>query len=260
MARMSFNDVNVGGNSKNFDSVKFFKLENDNDEAIVRIMHDSINDFDILTTHTVSEDGRYRGKVSCLRDPREDITKCPLCAANIPVEQRMFIHLIRYYVDAQTGNIVPQAEVWDRSVSYANQIKSYIDNYGPMSDIICKIIRHGKANEKTTRYEIVPNLNKQTYRDDVYVKDTSLFENYTVLGNKVQDRSFEELMEYAQTGHFPQKQTNAPQNTIPMGNNYSQSVPQNNYSNTVPYVNPQVQNTPVEQNTQTFSRPVRTYY
>lgn len=214
MAQVRFDEVNFGGNSNNKYQVTFFKLEDDNDEAIVRIMHDSTADFDILTTHQISEDGKYRGRVSCLRNPREELTKCPLCAANVPVQQRMYIHLL-WYVPGENGTIVPQAAVWERSISYANQIKSYIDSYGPMSDVICKIVRHGKKGDQSTRYDIIPNLNKQVYRDDIYVKDVSLFGDYTALGNAVQDRSFDDLSTYVQTGHMPVKQSQPVQNTIP---------------------------------------------
>lgn len=265
MAQVKFDDVSFNSNQNNGFAVNFFNLKKNNEEAIVRIMHDSVNDFEILTTHDVREDGNYRGKVNCLRDPREDMSKCPLCASGVPVSQRMFIHLIHYVVD-QNGNIIPQAKVWERSISYANQIKSYIDNYGPMSDVICKIVRHGEPGDQRTRYEIVPNLNKQVYRDDIYVKDPTLFENYSVLGSIVQNRSFEELSEYARTGKMPQKmKAEAPAtNYIPTGNNY---VPQQ----------PAYQPTPVEpatqqpmpgyanrdfnvQNNNGLQRPVRTYY
>lgn len=235
MAQVNFNDVNfgnVGNSGSNNYRVNFFSLKNDGEEAVVRIMHDSVDTFEILTTHEVREDGKYRGRVNCLRDPREDISKCPLCAANVPLAQRIYIRLIHYVPD-QNGNIIPQAEVWERSIQYATRIKSYIDNYGPMSDVICKIIRHGKPGDQQTTYEIIPNLNKQVYRDDIYVKDTSLFENYSALGTVVQDRSFEELNTYLTTGHMPQRQQN--QNTIP-----TNTAQQNSYSGTLSAYNSNV--------------------
>lgn len=246
MAQVRFDEVNFGGNNVGGKyQVKFFSLKNDGDEAIVRIMHDSVNDFDILTTHQVSEDGKYRGRVSCLRTPREDLSKCPLCAANVPVQQRMYIHLIQYVQD-ESGNIVPQAAIWERSVSYANQIKSYIDSYGPMSDVICKIVRHGRPGDQQTRYDIIPNLNKQVYRDDIYVKDASLFGDYSALGNAVQERTFEDLSTYVQTGHMPQRQAPV-QNTIPTPQKPVPSAPYVNsnptpqvYTNSAPKQNPGV--------------------
>lgn len=284
MAQVNFNDVDFNSNSGNNSyRVGFFNLKNDGDEAVVRIMHDSVDTFEILTTHEIREDGKYRGRVNCLRNPREDLSKCPLCAANVPLNQRIYIHLIHYVPD-QNGNIIPQAEVWERSVQYATRIKSYIDNYGPMSDVICKIIRHGKPGDQQTTYEIIPNLNKQVYRDDIYVKDNSLFEGYSALGTVVQDRNFEELTAYLNTGHMPQKQQN--QNTIPTSNPqpnaYAGAVPAGN----IPAYNSNVPDTGVpftpgrdmsssmpasgyvynnaprafENNNQQLQRPTRSYY
>ena len=234
MAQVRFDEVDFsnGSGSKSYD-VGFFSLKNDNDEAVVRIMHDSVNDFDIITTHEVKEDGKYRGRVSCIRSPREELSKCPICASGAPVAQRMYIHLIQYVTD-ENGNIVPQPVVWERSISYANQIKSYIDNYGPLSDIICKIIRHGKPRDQNTRYEIIPNLNKQVYREDIYVKDTSLFDGFTSEGTVVQKRTYEELDQFVKTGRMPQRtRTNNVPNTIPTN---SANVPNNTtvYTSSMP--------------------------
>ena len=220
MAQIRFEDLDFSNNKSSGNNagypVNFFSLKNDGDEAIVRIMHDCVEDFDIVSTHEVREDGKYRGRMSCVRDPKDDLSKCPACAAGLATIQRMYIHLI-HYVQDETGNIVPKAEVWERSTFYAQQIKSYIDNYGPMSDIICKIIRHGGAGDQKTKYEIIPNLNKQVYRDDIYVKDTSLFENFHSVGTVVMNKSIEDMSTFIQTGHFPQKQkANNTPNNIPV--------------------------------------------
>lgn len=286
MAQINFNDVDFSSSNNSGYSVEFFNLKNDGDEAIVRIMHDSVSDFEILTTHEIREDGKYRGRVNCIRNPKDELSKCPICASGQNVNQRMYIHLIHYVPD-ENGNIIPKAKIWERNVYYANQIKGYIDNYGPMSDLICKIVRRGKPGDQKTKYDIIPNLNKQVYRDDVYVKDTSLFENYKTLGTVVQERDYNDLMTYIQTGHMPRKQTNTTPNSIPVqnkpyANDISTSQPMYNYTynpnipDNKTYVNapnPQVtyspyQNvqTPINQvpfNTpseQQLERPVRSYY
>ena len=267
MAQVRFEDVDFSSRSGNNNfKVGFFSLKNDNDEAVVRIMHDSTADFDIVTTHEIREDNAYRGRVSCIRSPREELNKCPMCAANIPVAQRMYIHLIQYVQD-ETGNIVPQPCVWERSISYANQIKSYIDNYGPLSDIICKIVRHGQPRDQRTRYEIIPNLNKQVYRDDIYVKDASLFNGFVSEGTVVQKRSFDELTTYVQTGKMPQRvKTDAPSSipTTIATPTYSQTayVPTTPAYSTpnISEVAPMSTNTPVSDNVPGLQRPTRTYY
>ena len=53
-------------------------MKNDGDEAIVRIMHDSPETFDIVTNHTVTIDGKYRS-VNCIREIGQPVTNCPFC-------------------------------------------------------------------------------------------------------------------------------------------------------------------------------------
>ena len=90
MARISFETFQetANNNQGNYD-VKLFSLKDDGDEAIVRIMHDSVADFDIITTHTVKIGDNYR-KVSCIRDPREPLDNCPLCKSGSNIQQRFF--------------------------------------------------------------------------------------------------------------------------------------------------------------------------
>ena len=191
----------------NGNDIGFFTLKNDGDEAIVRFICDSTQDFDIRTVHSISiGNNRYR-KVNCIRDPRDPIDKCPLCANGTQISTRFFIRLIQYnkVSDPQTGaiHVVPKAMIWERSVSYAKTLKSYLDNYGPMSDVICKIIRHGGAGDMKTTYEIVPNLSKAIYRDDIYVKDPTLFGTFDTLGTIVMNKDYNELDYFVKNGKFP---------------------------------------------------------
>ena len=222
MAKVNFNnldeaELNGGNNTGNGNDVGFFTLKNDNDEAVVRFMCDSTDDFEILTVHDVQIGQRYR-KVNCIRDPREPLDNCPLCKNGTRISNRFFIKLIQYnrVTDPNTGvqSIVPQAMIWERSTAYAKTLKSYLDNYGPLSDIICKIIRHGKAGDMQTTYEIVPNLSKTVFPDEVYVKDPSIFGTFEAFGTIVMDRTYDEMAHFVATGEFPAKpaaqQTNAP--------------------------------------------------
>ena len=214
MAKVNFNnlddaEMNNSGNGGNGSDVGFFTLKNDNDEAVVRFMCDSTDDFEILTCHDVQIGQRYR-KVNCIRDPREPLDNCPLCKNGTRISNRFFIKLIQYnrVTDPATGvqSIVPQAMIWERSTAYAKTLKSYLDNYGPLSDIICKIIRHGKAGDMQTTYEIVPNLSKTVFPDEVYVKDPTLFGTFEAFGTIVMDRNYEEMAHFIATGEFPARQ------------------------------------------------------
>ncbi len=222
MAKVNFNnldeaELNGGNNNGNGSDVGFFTLKNDNDEAVVRFMCDSTDDFEILTVHDVQIGQRYR-KVNCIRDPREPLDNCPLCKNGTRISNRFFIKLIQYnrVTDPNTGvqTIVPQAMIWERSTAYAKTLKSYLDNYGPLSDVICKIIRHGKAGDMQTTYEIVPNLSKTVFPDEVYVKDPTLFGTFEAFGTIVMDRNYDEMAHFVATGEFPARQP-AQQNEAP---------------------------------------------
>ena len=217
MAKVNFNNVDeiesqTQGNGAPGSDVGFFTLKNDNDEAVVRFMCDSTDDFEILTCHEVQVGGRYR-KVNCIRDPREPLDNCPLCKSGARINNRFFIKMIQYdkVSDPTTGvvTVVPKAMMWERSTAYAKTLKSYLDNYGPLSDIICKIIRHGKAGDMQTTYEIVPNLSKAVYKDEIYVKETNLFGDFEAFGTVVMDRTADEMNHFLATGEFPARQSAA---------------------------------------------------
>lgn len=271
--------------------VSFFSLKNDNDEAIVRFMYDDISEFEILTFHSITvtgTDGRSRDiKVGCTRDLNESPDKCPLCQAGNKLMQRFFIKMLQYVNDG-SGNVVVKPVVWERSTQYALKLREYLNNYGPLSDVICKIIRHGAAGSMQTTYEIVPNLNKNIYPDNVYVKDTSVISKYEASGNLVQERSAEDLYTYLQTGQLPQKkpienQTNGdfsmsnsqpPVNSASPQIGYSYPGPANDFTSVQQQAQAQVvqqtvTQTPIQQipqpqmpwqqNNSGIQRPIRTY-
>ena len=200
MAQISFEDVNTNDNEY---SVGFFSLKHDGDEAIVRILCDSVSELDILTVHpvTVGQSNFPNRNVNCLRTPHDPLEKCPFCNSGEKVRQRVYIKMLQY--DPQTRK--PSAVVWDRPAGqYVPKLKSYIDNYGPLSQIMCKIIRHGSGLDTT--YDIIPNLNPQMYNLNDYKLDVSGFEDFKVLGRMVLDKTAAEMVEFQRTGSFPQKQ------------------------------------------------------
>ena len=207
MAKVSFdNAIVMEQNNNNNTDVGFLSLRDDGDEAIVRFLCDSTDDFDIHVVHPVNVDGRTR-EVNCLRDPHDALDVCPLCKSGANIQQKFFIRMIQY-IKNDAGQIIPKPVVWERSLAYAKTLKSYLDNYGPLSDIICKIIRHGKKGDTNTKYEIVPNLSKQIYRDDLYPKVANIFGDYSVIGRIVLNKNAEEINTFLATGKFPMRQQN----------------------------------------------------
>ena len=204
MGRISFNEVG----SSNSEQVSFFSL-NDGEEAIVRFVDDSVSDFEILSLHNVELDGKYR-KVSCLRDPHDGIDKCPLCNAGFKITNRVFFKLIHYYIDGNQVGAKP--EVWDAPYSIARTLSKYIQDYGPLSDYLCKVTRQGTKLDTT--YIISPNLSKSTYPDNVFIKDSSKFENYSALGRIVMDKSYDDMVYFINNKKFPEV-NNDSQNSAP---------------------------------------------
>ncbi len=182
--------------------VGFFSVK-PNSEAIVRIMCNNLNDIEILTTHpiTVGASSFPNRQVNCLRTAHEPLDNCPLCKAGEKVRQRAFIKMIEY--DPVTRE--SKAVVWDRAAKQiVPQLKNYLDNYGPLSNIMCKVVRTGSGIE--TKYDIVPNINPQVYNmTDFPLPAEDPFKEFKVLGRMVMDKNAEEIMQFMQTGEFPQR-------------------------------------------------------
>lgn len=209
MAKMNFTDVeNLPQQSSGtgHNSVGFFSLKNDGDTAIVRIMHDTTEDFDIESLHDVKVDGKYK-KISCLRNSvYDDVENCPLCAGGYDVKHKFFIHLIEYVQDATTGKLVALPKIWERPLSYAKELKTLLINYGPLSNSLFKVQRNGAAGDMKTTYNIM-YCPPAMYPDNVYQKLDNPFKDYSVLGTIVWDKTKEELTQFLVSGAFPTKFT-----------------------------------------------------
>lgn len=210
MAYVNFNNLGstTTQETPSSNSVGFFSLKNDGDEAIVRFMHDSTDSFEILGTHPIQVGGKFR-RINCVRTPSQSVSECPLCEKGERIDYRFYIHLLQY-TNNPDGSVSVEPKVWERSISYAHKLKEYINNYGPMSDVICKIVRHGKAGDMKTEYEIIPNLNKQIYKDDIFVKKDDCFKDYSALGVAVMDKTYDEIVTYINTGDFPMRERKEP--------------------------------------------------
>ncbi len=228
MAKVNFdtamnNETATSVSSGDSSQVGFLMLRNDGDEAIVRFMYDSVEQFDIHTVHTNVKVGERFREVNCLRDPSDPVDNCPFCQAQMPLQQKFVIKMTQYVIDNTTNQITAKPVVWERSVAYARTLKGYLDNYGPLTDILCKIIRHGKAGDQRTTYEIIPNLNKNIYPDKLYPKNPEIFGDYDPLGRLIYDKNFSEMTTYLQTGNFPLNRSNG--TTLSAPNEPTVSIP-----------------------------------
>ena len=206
MARISYEAYQQKAAEQEFSGsgIGFFSLKNDGDEAVVRIMHDSREDYDILSVHQVPVGGRHTN-VECIEGD------CPLCKSGNNIKYRFFVHMLQYVKDEQ-GNIVTKPVVWERAAkSMSEKLNAMLQEYGPLSDCVFKIRRNGKAQDKNTTYEIM-FANPNVYRPDLYPKDNEVFKDYTVSGKKVATKTAEEMITYLNTGSFPERQDNGNQN------------------------------------------------
>lgn len=177
--------------SNNRDYVRYFSLRDDGDEALVRIMHHSPEDFDIIGTHQITYNGRNR-RVSCLRTPSDPVDACPLCENGTPLQYRMYVHLLEY-VHGDDGQVQVVPKVWERPAMFANTLKNYCDEYGDLSDCIFRVKRNGKRGDMNTTYDLI-YANPKVYNDVAYPKKAELIEDYTALGNACLDLSREEML------------------------------------------------------------------
>ena len=219
--------------------VSYLALKNDGDEAIVRFMYNSPADLSYETVHDIVLDGRHR-KVSCLKSSLYGpVDQCPLCAAQVsrPI-QKMYVKLLEYIRNEQ-NEIVAVPKIWERPASFMEKLKSYFDEGYELSNCIFKIKRHGKAGDTQTTYEIIP-ANPNIYKPEFYVKDESLFDNYSLSTYVVMEKTFSELQYFVEKGSFPVEKGSIPteqkveQPAVKRMENFPSAQPQQTYQQTSP--------------------------
>ena len=212
MAKFNYQDFqqNDQGNFGQRPQVGFFGLKNNKDEAIVRFAFDTPDELEFVTVHNVSVNGRYR-KANCIRELNESVDKCPLCQAGVPLQQRVFLKLIQYDLDNRDANGKPAyaPKVWERSAGFARVLGNLVNNYGNLSDNVFKIVRNGGAGDMKTTYDIMVCM-PQVYNPEMYVKDFSAFDNYSVIGTIVIDEDYDGLVKI-QNGTWEPKTQSAQQ-------------------------------------------------
>lgn len=258
------NRANVSGGESSGQRVSYFSLANDGDSAIVRFLCDSTKDFDCCFVHSVNVGGTWR-KINCIRDAHSPVADCPLCASGQKLQQRIYVHLIEYTKD-ENGKIVATPKVWDRPIGFANTLKNYIGEYGPLSENVFRVKRNGVKGSMDTTYEVM-YLNPNVYTEAVYTKDcASAFDTYNVVGRAVLNKTYDELAHFVATKEFP---TTPATNTATATNTYSESVevtvaePQRTFTydySDVPFeVGPTPIPTPTSTTGEGVARPVRYY-
>lgn len=191
--------------TNNENSVGFFSLKGDGDEALVRIMHDDLSSLEALSTHNIQVNGKYR-RVNCLREsPVSPMSSCPLCESGNKRSDRLYVHLIEYTKD-ENGQVAASPKVFDRPISEATVLRNLLNEYGPLSDCLFKIKKNVPNGDKlrTTYTYIFANPN--VYPEAAYKKIPDVFKNYSALGRAVMNKSVEDTKVFLNTGDFPAAQ------------------------------------------------------
>lgn len=189
--------------------VGFFGLKDDGDEAIVRFAYSSLEEFNIVTVHSVkttTRDGKETYKrVSCLREGQDSVSKCPLCASGNKLASKFYVKLIEYVKD-ENGKITPKARVWERPAKFAKELKSFMDEYGDLTNFIFKVKRRGNRGSMDTTYDIIPTR-QDVYKQEVYVKNFSDFDGYKMAGSSYLVKTADEMNAYLTAGDFPRTES-----------------------------------------------------
>lgn len=186
MAMFNMNDAdNYGSSSKG----SFFVLKDDGDKARVRFLYNGMDDIMGYAVHRVQVGDKER-YVNCLRAYNEPLDKCPFCAAQMQITPRLFLKLY----NEDTG----ETQIWERSKSYYQKLSGYANRYKPLYNEVIEIERHGKKGDKQTDYQFFPIENTPIEIDD------EKYDCSDPLGTIILDKTADEMVEYINTGDFPQ--------------------------------------------------------
>lgn len=169
----------------------FFTLRDDKDTAQVRFMYESVDDVEGLSVHVIKEDGddgkEKKHYVNCLRQYNDPIDKCPFCAAQKPVQAKLFVPIY----DIESGT----TKTWERGKKFFSKMSSICSRYPNLVSHIFTIERNGKAGDQTTSYEIFEDEQDDTKLEDLPEAPS--------LSGLVWDKSAEDMEYYLEEGEFP---------------------------------------------------------
>lgn len=259
-------DFKASQGQKNERKVGYFKLK-PGEKAIVRFAYTTANEVEIATIHEVKIKDKIRS-VLCIRDAKEPLDKCPLCANGTPIKARAFVKLLHYVLDDQGKVTDIFSEVASFPKKYADILVARNNEYGDLQDNLFSITRIGSGKE--TSYDI-QYANPMKYNEaNGFVKDFSDFEGFELSPHSYIERSKEDIEEFLQSGEFPfRKKNNDEQQTVVMTADSvepvdvaaqvaKQQISQPQFAVGAETVVTNVQSTPAQDN-DVYSRPRRTY-
>jgi hypothetical protein len=176
----------IGGNKMAEDRILYFNLNNEGDNATVRLLHKSVSSIKSAMLHTLDIDGK-RKAIKCLGEG------CPICSQKGEEPfKRVFIHLYDYTDNTE--------KVWSRTDKILPQFDEIEKNWGDLSDCVVNIKRLQKEFPK---YDVT-TVNPKQFADvnpELIDKDVS-YRFYMT-------RSAEDINQYFATGIMPPKNKQA---------------------------------------------------
>lgn len=215
MAQFSYADYQNSVNSTSQTTktqnakVGWFKLADDQDEALVRINLSSIEDLQFATIHQLGASTKWM-KVSCLNDFGSYENVCPLCKAasegNTAIgkaDKRVYIPMLVRYRDKTSGQwAAVQPVIWDRKAGFSREIANKLRDYGNLKQVLFKITRNGAKGDMKTTYSIeyaMPNI----FKPELIPEDFSAFDNFRLDKHSFWIKSKEDVNTFLTTGVFP---------------------------------------------------------
>lgn len=143
MSRINPNDLEKYQAPSN--SSEFFSLKNDKDTAVVHFLAETTDDLDIFVVHKVKDGEKFR-YVNCLRQAGEPVDNCPLCAAGLKPEVRIFAQMY----DVKDKKV----KIWDRGRTFLKLLEPFGRRIKPLFKRPFEIERNGVAGDMKTTYGI----------------------------------------------------------------------------------------------------------
>lgn len=195
MARMSMMSDDASKlNAQASGGVKFFTLKDDGDSCRIRILYETTADVDGRTIHRVETSPGKSRNIDCLRAHYDDpYDMCPLCThPNESVRGTQFKMWIPVYsVDTE------EVMLWDRSGKFWEKVlMPLMVKYGePFCGNIFTVVRHGRAGDSNTTYELIHEGVDETTLDD-------FDEIPSAEGVFFLEKTFDEMKKFVETGSF----------------------------------------------------------
>lgn len=189
--------------------VGFFKLKNDQDEALIRINVNSMEDLQFATIHQLGAAQKWM-KVGCLNPVGSYSDNCPLCSAvaagNTSIgkaSKKIYVQMMVSYKDPATNQFSAAIPViWERPAGFASEIASKLRDYGPLTERVFKVTRNGAAGNMQTTYAIsyIPVYDKP----EAVPADFSAFANFNIAKHSYWEKTAADINTFLATGSFPE--------------------------------------------------------